>query len=486
MDANGREIDANGNVIQIQRQVTLKANQRVRKEKTESNPYLQHRSGAAEKKEVPFDPRIMVQNKIKARKKKSLQFVEQGKFTKQAQQFRNNIVKNAILREAAAAAEEKERRGGPRLSFNRMGQSTFATQIIPRNVDANTMPLGERNRSVKDHGIVALPRRADESEDVPRMEWWDVAFLPKEKRNMKSHHHHFEDLDLEKNCKTWNLVEHPVPIDPLIEKERPEAMKLMLTKKERKRKRRRERLAREEERREKVRLGLIDAPAPKVKMSNLMQVLKDDAVINPSLAEKLVRKEVDRRLKTHEMRNLARKLTPQERKQKLKAKIEKDVENGIVTCVFRVGSLDDAKKRFKIDANAHTLMLTGRGLCVSAGDRQLVVVEGGRKSMRKFKHLMSNRLNWAKRVIPRESSVEHEDGGSNAAAVSTPADEIDHFVNGKPNKCDLVWEGHVPHRTFNNFRFEEVASERDAKRMLEVMKVSHYWDMAMASGGGAI
>ena len=479
MDANGREIDANGNVIQIQRHATLKANRRVRKEKIESNPYLRHRAGTEKKDDkVPFDPRIMVQNKIKARKKKSLQFVEQGKFTKQAQQFRTNIVKNAILREAAAA-KDGERKGGPRLSFNRMGQSTFATQIIPRSVDANTVPLGERKKSVKDHGIVALPQRADESEDVPHMEWWDVAFLPKEKRKLKSRHQHYEDLDFEKNCKTWNLVEHPIPIDPLVEKQQPEAMKLMLTKKERKRKRRRERLAREEERREKVRLGLIDAPAPKVKMSNLMRVLKDDAVINPSLAEKLVRKEVDKRLKTHQMTNLARKLTPQERKEKLKAKVEKDAENGIVTCVFRVGSLEDAKKRFKIDANAHSLMLTGRALCVSAGTRQLVVVEGGKKSIRKFKHLMSNRLNWAKRVIPRETVV-GEDGKT--TVVSTPTDEIDHLVDGKPNKCQLVWEGHVPHRTFKNFRFEEVASERDARRVLEVLKLQHYWDMmAMAT-----
>lgn len=471
LDANGREIDEDGNVIQIQRPVTLKANQRVRKEKIETNPYLRH---VEKEKEVPFDARIKVQNKIKARKKKALQFVEQGKFTKQAQQFRNNIVKNAILRATSEAAAAKG--GGPRLSFNRMGQSTFATQIIPRSVgmDANTVPLGERKKTVQDHGVVALPRRADENEDVPNMEWWDIPFLPKEKRKMKSWHHKYEDLNLEKNCKTWNLVEHPVPIDPMVKKEQPEAMKLMLTKKERKRKRRRERMAREEERREKIRLGLIDAPAPKVKMSNLMRVLKDDAVINPSLAEKLVRKEVDRRIKTHEMTNLARKLTPQERKEKRNAKIAKDADNGIVTCVFRVGSLDDKKKRFKIDANAHSWMLTGRALCVNAGDRQLVVVEGGAKSMRKFKNLMTNRLKWEKRAIPR---VEDVDGSTSAADVSTPADEIDHFVNGKPNTCKLVWEGHVPHRSFKSFRFEEVASEKDARRMLDVLKVSHYWDM---------
>ena len=174
------------------------------------------------------------------------------------------------------------------------------------------------------------------------------------------------------------------------------------------------------------------------------------------------------------MTNLARKLTPQERKEKLKAKVEKDADNGIVTCVFRVGSLEDAKKRFKIDANAHSLMLTGRALCVSSGIRQLVVVEGGKKSMRKFKHLMSNRLNWAKRVIPRETVV-GEDGKT--TVVSTPTDEIDHLVDGKPNKCQLVWEGHVPHRTFLSIR--KVASG-DARHM-EVLKVSHYWDMAMST-----
>ena len=58
----------------------------------------------------------------------------------------------------------------------------------------------------------------------------------------------------------------------------------------------------------------------KVKMSNLMRVLGDEAIADPSTVERKVRSQVEQRRKEHEQRNEARKLPAEERKQKKKQK----------------------------------------------------------------------------------------------------------------------------------------------------------------------
>ena len=179
------------------------------------------------------------------------------------------------------------------------------------------------------------------------------------------------------NSKTVQYVEHPVPIQPAIDLNAPRAMPLMLTKKERKRIRRQRRAEREKEKQDKVRLGLLPPPAPKVKISNLMRVLGTEAVADPTKIENEVRKQMEERQRNHDMRNLARKLTPEERKEKLRRKNLKGMEDGIHVALFRVRDLSDKQHRFKVEVNAQESMLTGCVvICKSAGTN-LVVVEGG-------------------------------------------------------------------------------------------------------------
>ena len=68
-------------------------------------------------------------------------------------------------------------------------------------------------------------------------------------------------------------IQHPVPVKPLGGEKPDEALKLFLTKKERKRIRRSAREEREQEKRDKMLMGLIPAPEPKFKLSNFMKIL---------------------------------------------------------------------------------------------------------------------------------------------------------------------------------------------------------------------
>ena len=104
----------------------------------------------------------------------------------------------------------------------------------------------------------------------------------------------------------------------------------------------------------------MDAPAPKVKVSNLMRVLLNEAVADPSAVERRVREEMAKREQNHQMRNLARycvrlrgvlylalkgamnpdvplirKLTPQEKREKMKKKMSETPLEGANVAVFR-------------------------------------------------------------------------------------------------------------------------------------------------------
>jgi U4/U6 small nuclear ribonucleoprotein PRP3 len=67
----------------------------------------------------------------------------------------------------------------------------------------------------------------------------------------------------------------------------------------------------------------------------MMRVLAEKAVSDPSAIEKKVREQIAQREKNHEMRNLARKLTPEERREKRLRKIKEDAAGEIHVALFR-------------------------------------------------------------------------------------------------------------------------------------------------------
>jgi len=135
-----------------------------------------------------------------------------------------------------------------------------------------------------------------------------------------------------------HYIQHPVPIEPPNEAARAASAKprpLMLTTKERKRLRRQRRAELLKEKQDKIRLGLLPPDAPKVKLANMMRVLGQEAVLNPTEIEIKVRQQVAERLQTHLDQNAERKLTSEERKAKENKKKEEDVAKGIYVNLYK-------------------------------------------------------------------------------------------------------------------------------------------------------
>eukprot|EP00455_Lapot_gusevi_P002803 TRINITY_DN11153_c0_g3_i4.p1 TRINITY_DN11153_c0_g3~~TRINITY_DN11153_c0_g3_i4.p1 ORF type:complete len:325 (+),score=82.83 TRINITY_DN11153_c0_g3_i4:40-1014(+) len=290
------------------------------------------------------------------------------------------------------------------------------------------------------------------AEIIPDVEWWDAPLLatPQYDANL------VEDL-------ITIYIEHPLPLAALSEPPPPPPMPLPLTKRERKKISRMRRLEKQKEVQDKIRLGLMPPPEPKVKLSNLMRVLQNEAVADPSAVEAKVRAQAEKRKLMHELQNEKRRLTPEERREKKRAKLAEDTSVELNVAIFKVADLSHAQHRFKVDINAQQLGLTG--CAVLFPECNVVVVEGGPKAMKKFNRLMLKRIKW-------------EDVKSDAANEEESDEDEDE--DSKSNKCMLVWQGIAKQRAFQGFRFESCRSEAMARKCLTDRGVGQYWDMARA------
>ncbi|TDH64975.1 hypothetical protein CCR75_008055 [Bremia lactucae] len=464
LDERGREIDAAGNVVAAKSMVapvtTLKANQsgfrsgaNLSKKK---NPYLFHRIVDVKDKVEAVDPRLKV-TKRETRARNTFNFVAQGTYVKQAEQVR--------------ARDAKKMMAGFTSGRNPRGYQKEA--IAPIDEAAEPILADGITSNVEIDSVDVPPKLQMPTPDV---EWWDVEYLPKEKRDMVDKFGFlkvkvlkegrvasisYADMKL-KYCGTAHVVEHPARLNLIVKQNSmPVGVPLMLTAAERKKIRRQNRADREKEKQDKIALGLLPPPEPKVKLSNMMRVLSEQAVADPSAIERKVREQIAQREKNHEMRNLARKLTPEERREKRLRKIKEDAAKDIYVALFKVPDLSNPQHRFKIDVNAHQFHLTGGVLMCKDSNINMVVAEGGKKAIRQYTKLLMRRIDWngahETEVIEDEGSIEPDNG------------------------CLLVWQGIVARKAFNNFRFQECRTSVTARKVMEAKNVVHYWDLVEKS-----
>ncbi|EIE27173.1 PRP3-domain-containing protein [Coccomyxa subellipsoidea C-169] len=422
LDDQGREVDAQGRLIQRNdtrvAAPTLKLNERVEAKKP-----------AEPKKPEPpkrsfYDPEMgdRLLNKVQRRPRASFEFVQHGRFEKQAE----------VLRLKAQFGEEAVKA--------RPGKAFEDKRSAAPVGDVNMIPLGQRPPKEE--------KKEPELDPIPDVEWWDARIL----------------RDPEK---ITILVEHPVPIDPPAEEPPPPPMPLMLTAKERKKLKTQRRNEREKDRQEMIRQGLMEPPKPKVKISNLMRVLGNEAVADPSAMEAQVRAQMEEREQAHKDRNLARKLTPAERKENKHVKLVGAAGEGEAptVAVYAVDRLAKPTHRFKVRANAEELHMTGCSVTTEA--LSVVVVEGGPKSHKRYNKLMLGRIKW------EEEQEEDEDDDRR----QQDEDNVQRKIPG----CRLAWTGKVKAMAFSKFMVHDAKSAAEARKFLEERGVAHYWDLAEAT-----
>ncbi|KAH7921546.1 PRP3-domain-containing protein [Leucogyrophana mollusca] len=318
-------------------------------------------------------------------------------------------------------------------------------------------------------------------EPPPQTEWWDAALLPNKT---------YDDLALgmsalnirSQDSPVTLYIQHPIPIPAPGEKNKVGLKPLLLTKKEQKKMRKQRRQAELQDKRDRIRMGLIPPDPPKVRLSNLMKVLTSDAVQDPTRVEARVRREVAMRKHGHEKMNAERKLTDEQRREKIEGKKVEEEKKGVWGAVFKVKTLIDPAHRFKVRKNAEQLNLTG--ICIFNPSFSMVYVEGAAKFIRNYKRLMLHRIAWTEGARPRggedvelQEDEDDEGGGSSTKPKSDAGEGEEGVASLEDNACYLVWEGQLRDRAFSNFKPKSCPTDGSAKEALG-SKLAGYWDQA--------
>ncbi|KAJ7484676.1 pre-mRNA processing factor 3-domain-containing protein [Mycena latifolia] len=314
----------------------------------------------------------------------------------------------------------------------------------------------------------------------PEAEWWDQPLLPNKR---------YADIELgvgNLNIRTSDspitiYIQHPIPIPAPGDKNKVELKPMMLTKKERKKMRKLKRAGELQDKRDRVAMGLIPPDPPKVRLSNMMKVLTSDHVQDPTRVEARIRREVAMRKHGHEKMNAERKLTDEQRREKIETKKAEEDKRGIHGAVFKIKNLSDRAHRFKVRKNAQQLNLTG--LCIFNPHFSMVYVEGAAKFIKNYKRLMLHRIAWTEAARPRgaedvvlENPNPDAEEGEGSSGKGKAADEAD-ATSLEDNKCYLVWEGMLRDRSFSEFNARSCPTDGAAKELLGE-KLKGYWDQA--------
>ena len=367
------------------------------------------------------------------------------------------------------------------LVFNQKGKYIQQAAALRRQAQLEAMKkrIAERARQA---GI-------DEDLDVekaflvpapPEIEWWDEGLVNgsdysaiEDPQNLK--------IDTPDSVVTI-YIQHPVLLDPPQEKNMPAPKPMFLTAKEQAKIRRQRRMADLKEQQAKIRLGLEPAPPPKVKKSNLMRVLGEEAVKDPTAVEARVTREIQERHDKHMADNAERALTKEQKHEKLQTKQEKDAAKGIYVSVYKIDSLANGRHRFKISKNAEQHALTG--ICVMNPKFNLVIVEGGAHSINAYKKLMLNRIDWTENSVP--NAVREGNREAMASWIAAEDEKTGELKDLSLNTCTLVWEGEAKARAFRKWLGARVCeSDASAKDQLTRAKMENFWTLAKSMKSAA-
>ncbi|KAK7467209.1 U4/U5/U6 small nuclear ribonucleoprotein prp3 [Stygiomarasmius scandens] len=373
-------------------------------------------------------------------------------------------------------------RSGRNFRFNPKGKYVALGNQMrqEQQLEALKQRIAESARKAGLDGDMGIERNLKRA-PPPEVEWWDEALLPNKK---------YDDLALgmeNLNIRTHDspvtiYVQHPIPIPAPGDKNKIALKPLKLTTKEQKKIRRLKRASELQDKRDRIRMGLLPPDPPKVRLANLMKVLTSDAIQDPTRVEAKVRREVAMRKHNHEKMNSERKLTDEQRREKEENKKLEQEKKGIYGAVFKIKKLSDPAHQFKVRKNAEQLNLTG--VCIFNPNFSMVYVEGAAKFIRNYKRLMLARIAWTEAARPRGGEdVELENPASDAEDMPG-VNASSSRVNGEgsensleDNKCWLVWEGLLRDRSFSNFKAKSCPTDSAAKELLGE-KLKGYWDQA--------
>ncbi|KAJ3498727.1 hypothetical protein NLG97_g901 [Lecanicillium saksenae] len=378
---------------------------------------------------------------------------------------------NPYIDESAAAQPSSSRNREPkRLVFNQKGKYIQQANALRRQeaLEAMKKRIAEQTRKAGIDEDLDTEKKFL-VEEPPLVEWWDEGLIEGDSYDAIEHSDKLKIATPDSIITEY--VQHPVALEPPQDRLAPAPKPMYLTSKEQAKIRRQRRMAEGKEMQAKIRLGLVPAPPPKVKKGNLMRVLGDVAVKDPTAVEARVNREIAERHQKHVDTNEDRKLTKDQKQEKLASNQQKDAEKGIRVLVLKINSLANGQHRYKIGVNAEQLALTG--ICIMHPKFNLLVVEGGSWAINKYKKLMLNRIDWTENAPSRD-----RDGKNATRDWLLAEDAKGELKDMSLNRCTLVFEGEQKARGFRKWGSKVCETDAEARDALSRPKMESFWTLA--------
>ena len=359
-------------------------------------------------------------------------------------------------------------------------------------------------------------------EKPPEIEWWDESLLT----NPTGAGYDGLPYKLEGPDSPITLLEvHPISI---AKPSNPIEMKPMyLTSKEQAKLRRQRRMADLKEHQMKVRLGMLPPDPPKVKRGNMMRVLGEEAVKDPTAVEARVNREIAERAQKHEDMNESRKLSKEDRHEKIESKKSTDMQKGVTLTVYKIDSLANGKNFFKVQKNME--QIGGLGLILSSPKFSLVLCEAGQRGTSIYKKLILNRIDvspyspspalptpsshplslslpiiqntsypandqktqWTENTPSLEPNPSNQKNPNKTEKSKPPfliPEAIDPTTNQplsdgtlkdlSQNKATLIFEGEEKSTSFRKVATRAVDTDKEAMELLDRTKMGNFWTLA--------
>lgn len=400
--------------------------------------------------------------------KASSKGLQNGAPTSAASTVRRNPYLDSSTAHQGGSGKQRESR---QLNFNQKGKyiqqanalrKQAALEALKKRIAEQTRKAGiDEDLDVEKNFVVEQP---------PDIEWWDEGLVGGSSYGDDDPVNRLK-IGTEDSIIT-EFIQHPVALEPPQDKNTPAAKPMYLTSKEQAKLRRQRRGAELKEEQAKIRLGLVPAPPPKVKKNNMMRVYSEEFVADPSAVELRVNREIADRHQKHLQTNEDRKLSKEQKHEKLAANQEKDAAKGLHIMVFKIGSLANGKNRYKVGVNAEQLALTG--ITILNPKFNLVIVEGGSWAIEKYRKLMLGRIDWTENAPSRDSGTKRE----SLRQWLMAEDEAGGLRDLSRNECKLVFEGEVKNRAFRKWGSRVCETDAEAREVLARVRMDNFWAQA--------
>ena len=278
------------------------------------------------------------------------------------------------------------------------------------------------------------------------------------------------DDNEKKNNKLLELIsytQHPIPLsNEAKDKEDQTNLQFMLTKKEKKSLKKIYQEQKRKDIQEKIKLGLLKPKENKLKYSNMIQLFKNDSIINPSQVYQKVQNSYKEREQKMLEENAKNALTKEQKKLKFRSKIEKDQENGMYGYFFRVNKIYDIGNynRFNswIKIFCKKYRLSGFMIHFFKSKENFVYLEGGQKALNKIHNRIKNKLkieennlrkrNEKKEIKENIDNKKIKDEKKKNIVKNIKNEKEEENNDKKDFCCVLKWKGMVKKKNFWNFQ----------------------------------